>query len=108
MSDTRPVRPSEQLDWSRLEKYLGEAVVGSQVSVVGSQLSVARDASPDPKLPDNRQPTTDNSPALPNTTGNQQPATRHLHDEQSPGGHSNLTYALTFGGRELVLRRPPF
>lgn len=28
--------------------------------------------------------------------------------EQFPGGHSNLTYLLRFGGRELVLRRPPF
>jgi aminoglycoside phosphotransferase (APT) family kinase protein len=28
--------------------------------------------------------------------------------EQFPGGHSNLTYLLRFGDRELVLRRPPF
>ncbi|HEX9941246.1 MAG TPA: phosphotransferase family protein [Thermoanaerobaculia bacterium] len=28
--------------------------------------------------------------------------------EQFPGGHSNLTYLLHFGDRELVLRRPPF
>ncbi|HKV07829.1 MAG TPA: phosphotransferase family protein [Thermoanaerobaculia bacterium] len=28
--------------------------------------------------------------------------------EQFPGGHSNLTYRLRFGDRELVLRRPPF
>jgi aminoglycoside phosphotransferase (APT) family kinase protein len=28
--------------------------------------------------------------------------------EQFPGGHSNLTYLITIGGRELVLRRPPF
>jgi aminoglycoside phosphotransferase (APT) family kinase protein len=27
--------------------------------------------------------------------------------EQFPGGHSNLTYLLRFGDRELVLRRPP-
>ena len=27
---------------------------------------------------------------------------------QFPGGHSNLTYCLTFGSTELVLRRPPF
>jgi aminoglycoside phosphotransferase (APT) family kinase protein len=27
--------------------------------------------------------------------------------EQFPGGHSNLTYLLRFGERELVLRRPP-
>lgn len=28
--------------------------------------------------------------------------------EQFPSGHSNLTYRLNLGGRELVLRRPPF
>ncbi len=27
---------------------------------------------------------------------------------QFPGGHSNLTYLVRAGGRELVLRRPPF
>jgi aminoglycoside phosphotransferase (APT) family kinase protein len=27
--------------------------------------------------------------------------------EQFPGGHSNLTYLVRFGGTELVLRRPP-
>ena len=28
--------------------------------------------------------------------------------EQFPGGHSNLTYLLRFGGAEVVMRRPPF
>jgi len=28
--------------------------------------------------------------------------------DQFPGGHSNLTYRVCFGGREFVLRRPPF
>ncbi|MFZ0299979.1 MAG: phosphotransferase family protein [Candidatus Sulfotelmatobacter sp.] len=28
--------------------------------------------------------------------------------EQFPAGHSNLTYRVTWGGREFVLRRPPF
>jgi aminoglycoside phosphotransferase (APT) family kinase protein len=27
---------------------------------------------------------------------------------QFPGGHSNLTYLITVGGRDYVLRRPPF
>jgi aminoglycoside phosphotransferase (APT) family kinase protein len=27
---------------------------------------------------------------------------------QFPSGHSNLTYSLNFGAREIVLRRPPF
>ncbi|MDB4949208.1 MAG: hypothetical protein JWM27_1857 [Gemmatimonadetes bacterium] len=28
--------------------------------------------------------------------------------EQFPGGYSNLTYLVRYGGREMVLRRPPF
>ena len=28
--------------------------------------------------------------------------------EQFPCGHSNLTYRVTWGGQEMVLRRPPF
>jgi aminoglycoside phosphotransferase (APT) family kinase protein len=31
-----------------------------------------------------------------------------LQIHQYPGGHSNLTYAIRLGERELVLRRPPF
>ncbi len=31
-----------------------------------------------------------------------------FHVHQYPSGHSNLTYALKLGERELVLRRPPF
>lgn len=31
-----------------------------------------------------------------------------LHIEQFPSGHSNLTYLITVGGDEYVLRRPPF
>ncbi|MCI0659473.1 MAG: phosphotransferase family protein [Acidobacteria bacterium] len=27
---------------------------------------------------------------------------------QFPGGHSNLTYCISYGGREFVMRRPPF
>jgi aminoglycoside phosphotransferase (APT) family kinase protein len=34
-------------------------------------------------------------------------AAEALTVEQFPGGHSNLTYLLRWGGRELVLRRPP-
>jgi len=30
-----------------------------------------------------------------------------LEVKQFPGGHSNLTYLITFRGREFVLRRPP-
>ena len=33
---------------------------------------------------------------------------REMEVAQFPGGHSNLTYLVRFGGAELVLRRPPF
>ncbi|HEX9500913.1 MAG TPA: phosphotransferase family protein [Thermoanaerobaculia bacterium] len=62
--DTKPVRASEQLEWSRLEDYLR----GSLPQCGSAPMQV----------------------------------------EQFPGGHSNLTYLLRFGDRELVLRRPPF
>ena len=35
-------------------------------------------------------------------------ATRKVSVEQFPSGHSNLTYLVRLGSRELVLRRPPF
>ncbi|HZT76898.1 MAG TPA: phosphotransferase family protein [Vicinamibacterales bacterium] len=35
-------------------------------------------------------------------------ATREPQVAQFPGGHSNLTYLLTFGDAEVVVRRPPF
>jgi len=31
-----------------------------------------------------------------------------LEVKQFPSGHSNLTYSVTLGGKEMVLRRPPF
>jgi aminoglycoside phosphotransferase (APT) family kinase protein len=34
--------------------------------------------------------------------------TGSLQVRQFPSGHSNLTYSLHLGGREMVLRRPPF
>jgi len=36
------------------------------------------------------------------------PADAGLVIEQFPGGHSNLTYLIRTGDREIVLRRPPF
>src|SRR6202041_4201781 len=38
---------------------------------------------------------------FPNETG-------AMRIEQFPNGHSNLTYSLQLGSKELVLRRPPF
>jgi aminoglycoside phosphotransferase (APT) family kinase protein len=63
MSDTKPVRTSENLDWERLADHLR------------AELQLPNDA---------------------------------MQVEQFPGGHSNLTYLVRFGDRELVLRRPPF
>jgi aminoglycoside phosphotransferase (APT) family kinase protein len=67
--DTRPVRTSEQLEWSRLAAYLRAEL---------------------PKRIDGLD------------------AAAEMEVEQFPGGHSNLTYLLRFGDREVVLRRPPF
>jgi aminoglycoside phosphotransferase (APT) family kinase protein len=44
---------------------------------------------------------------LPVPPGESPDADAPLSVEQFPGGHSNLTYLLRFGGREFVLRRPP-
>ncbi len=40
--------------------------------------------------------------------GEQIDANAEFEVEQFPGGHSNLTYCVRFGGREFVMRRPPF
>src|SRR5215211_5773425 len=45
---------------------------------------------------------------LPTVTGAEFDMAAPLTVEQFAGGHSNLTYLLRFGERELVLRRPPF
>jgi aminoglycoside phosphotransferase (APT) family kinase protein len=45
---------------------------------------------------------------LPAILGEGFDASLPLAVEQFTGGHSNLTYLLRFGHRELVLRRPPF
>ncbi len=36
------------------------------------------------------------------------PSAGGIHVRQFPSGFSNLTYLISIGGRELVLRRPPF
>ena len=64
MSDTRPVRPGEEIDSTALGAWLAERL---------------------PELGESS-----------------------IAVEQFPGGHSNLTYLLKIGDRELVLRRPPF
>jgi aminoglycoside phosphotransferase (APT) family kinase protein len=69
VTDTRPVRDTEQLDWPRLEAWLRD------------------------RLPDAHVPGLDLS--------------HPMRVDQFPGGHSNLTYLLRFGGTDLVLRRPP-
>jgi len=69
LTDTRPVRASEQLEWTRLAAYL-RAELPRQIDRFD--------------------------------------AAAEMEVEQCTGGHSNLTYLLRFGERELVLRRPPF
>ncbi|MGE0884430.1 MAG: phosphotransferase family protein [Blastocatellales bacterium] len=70
-TDTAPIRPGEDLNWSALEAYLRQRLP--------SQL--------DGELID---------------------ADAEFEVEQFPGGHSNLTYCVRFGGKEFVMRRPPF
>jgi aminoglycoside phosphotransferase (APT) family kinase protein len=45
---------------------------------------------------------------LPDVLGEEIDEGATLKVEQFPGGHSNLTYLLRLGGREFVMRRPPF
>lgn len=45
---------------------------------------------------------------LPEVLPDQPASETPIEIEQFPGGHSNLTYLVRFGGREMVLRRPPF
>ena len=47
-------------------------------------------------------------PRLAEQLGDDFDATSSLTVEQFPGGHSNLTYLLSYGDREFALRRPPF
>lgn len=67
--DTRPVRPTEELDRTRLACYLREHLPGC--GVPGLDVS------------------------------------QEMAVEQFPGGHSNLTYLVSFGDTDLVVRRPP-
>ena len=67
--DTREVRATEQLDWTKLADYLRWHLDGQPIP--GLDLA------------------------------------RPMEVSQFPGGHSNLTYLVRFGGAELVLRRPP-
>jgi aminoglycoside phosphotransferase (APT) family kinase protein len=77
VAETRPVRPGEELPAEPLARWLAEHL--------GSSLT------PRP-VPEQDSP---------------EAAGARLEIAQFPGGHSNLTYLLRWGGRELVLRRPP-
>jgi len=60
---TKPIREGEEVDVSKIEAFLKDAIPGLDGPMEISQF---------------------------------------------PGGHSNLTYLIKVGGRELVFRRPPF
>jgi aminoglycoside phosphotransferase (APT) family kinase protein len=77
-----PVRPGEELPLAPLAAWLRDHLPGP-----------GPEAGPE-------APTAAAAPAA-------SLASPSLLVEQFPGGHSNLTYLLRFGGRELVLRRPP-
>ena len=81
-----PVRPGEELPLAPLAAWLRGHLPGS-VPAAAPAAAVETEAETDLSGTDMASPS--------------------LVVEQFPGGHSNLTYLLRFGGRELVLRRPP-
>ena len=89
-----PVRAGEELPAEALAAWLRDHLPGA-----------ALDAAPAAAPPPEAAP-----PPAPPTAPAARPAALPpppLAVEQFPGGHSNLTYLLRYGGRELVLRRPP-
>ncbi len=80
-----PVRPGEELPLAPLAAWLHDHLPGPAPAAARSAAAVTDEAA--------RPAAAMGSPSL--------------LVEQFPGGHSNLTYLLRFGGRELVLRRPP-
>jgi aminoglycoside phosphotransferase (APT) family kinase protein len=75
--DTCEVRPAEALDWTALAAYLREHLGPYARDRPRTREVGSLDLSPPMRV------------------------------SQFPGGHSNLTYLLDFGGTELVVRRPP-
>lgn len=76
-SDTAPVRAGEELNWERLREYLRERLPAAIAQV---------------------EPQHESQISNP---------VSQIEFAQFPGGHSNLTYLVRYGGREFVLRRPP-
>jgi aminoglycoside phosphotransferase (APT) family kinase protein len=87
------VRPGEELPLAPLAAWLRENLPGAAPAAAPAAAAAAAPAA------DAEAPTAEAPAAA--------MASPSLLVEQFPGGHSNLTYLLRFGGRELVLRRPP-
>jgi aminoglycoside phosphotransferase (APT) family kinase protein len=88
-----PVRPGEELPVEALAAWLRENLPA---------------LPPRPALPAAMAALTGNGATeAPSELTGADRAAEALIVEQFPGGHSNLTYLLRWGGRELVLRRPP-
>jgi len=84
-----PVRPGEELPLAPLAAWLRDHLPGPAPTAAPAAEAEAPAAEAEVAAP---------AAAM---------ASPLLVVEQFPGGHSNLTYLLRFGGRELVLRRPP-
>jgi aminoglycoside phosphotransferase (APT) family kinase protein len=84
-----PVRPGEELPLAPLAAWLRDHLPGPAPTATLAAEAAAPAAEAEVAAP---------AAAM---------ASPLLVVEQFPGGHSNLTYLLRFGGRELVLRRPP-
>jgi aminoglycoside phosphotransferase (APT) family kinase protein len=90
-----PVRPGEELPVAPLAAWLHDHL--PVPAPEAAPAAVAEAAAPAAAMPAAAE-TAAPAAAM---------ASPSLLVEQFPGGHSNLTYLLRFGGRELVLRRPP-
>jgi aminoglycoside phosphotransferase (APT) family kinase protein len=90
------VRPGEELPLAPLAAWLRDHLPGPAPTAAAEAQAAAEAAAAAPAAEAEVEAPTAAAMASP-----------LLVVEQFPGGHSNLTYLLRFGGRELVLRRPP-
>jgi aminoglycoside phosphotransferase (APT) family kinase protein len=105
-----PVRPGEELPVAALAAWLREHLP----ALPPRPAPLPAKAAPENGAPAAAAelPGTDGAAAAPGADRAQEApaadrAAEALTVDQFPGGHSNLTYLLRWGGRELVLRRPP-
>jgi aminoglycoside phosphotransferase (APT) family kinase protein len=97
VDETKPVRAGEELNLAALQTYLltvFPAVPAERLSEKGSDPFVFQRNTQDAHVQEGG--------LTPFRTASD------IQVEQFPQGHSNLTYLVRLGDREIVLRRPPF